>query len=74
MTSEQIQQVVNAENERLNEIALAKATTRLRDIHSTTEAIKRYQKQLADLQAEVLAIQFDTVTVADVVGTAPASE
>lgn len=72
MTNEQIQQVVDAENERLNKIAEAKALARLRDIHETDKAIARLQKQRADLVAEVLAIEFDSVQISELVNAAAA--
>jgi hypothetical protein len=68
MTSEQVQQVVNAENERLNKQAEEKALVRIRDIFTINKRIETLEAERAKLQAEINALQFDSVTVADVIG------
>lgn len=68
MTSEQLQQVVDAENKRLNEIAMEKATARLQDIQSINKSIERLQAQRVTLQKEIADLAFDSVTTADIVG------
>lgn len=69
MTNEQAQVIVDAENKRLNDIAVAKATVRLRDISTINHRIEALLQERSVLQAEVVAIEFDTVTVEDVLGT-----
>lgn len=68
MTNEQAQVIVDAENKRLNDIAVAKATARLRDISTINKRIETLQGERAELQAEVVAIEFDTVSLTDVLG------
>lgn len=68
MTPEQLQQVVDAENKRLNEISLAKATARLQDIAAINKQIERLQDQRKAVQKEINDLQFDSVTAADVTG------
>lgn len=74
MTNEQLQHVVDAENERLNRIALAKATAELQGIAAINEQIARLNKSRAEAQGRIAALQFDSVTVADVIGTAAESQ
>lgn len=73
MTNEQLQQVVDKENERLNKIALEKATVRLQDIAAINASIARLQTQRAAVQKEIAELKFDSVTVADVIGEGAAT-
>ena len=68
MTPDQVQQIVDAENKRLNEIALEKATARLRDIQSVNKQIDNLRERRAELQKEISNLKFDSVTAADIVG------
>ncbi len=73
MTNDQLQKVVDAENRRLNDESEAKALRLLRTIRSLTQSIDNLTKEREEVQKQVVALPFDSVTLADVVnGHAPA--
>lgn len=73
MDASKLQQVIDAENERLNEISMQKAAARLREIHALVkerESVnKRIDESIKRLQTEINDLPWDSVTAADIIGT-----
>lgn len=70
MASDHLQKVVDLENARLNEINEQKALARLREISILTKQRDALSERIADYQKELAEMQWDTVTVAEVIGAA----
>lgn len=70
--SDHLQKVVDLENQRLNEINEQKALARLREISQLQNQINILTERVAQYQKELAEMQWDTVTVTEVLGT-PAS-
>ena len=67
---QQIQQAVEAENERLNKIDVEKVRVRLQEVSALkkakADAIERYNTQIEKLQQEVAELQFNEVSINDI--------
>lgn len=67
---QQIQQAVEAENERLNKIDVEKVRVRLQEVSALKkakqDAIDRYNTQIEKLQQEVAELQFNEVSITDI--------
>ena len=72
MTNEQLQKVVDAENERLNKESEARALAKIRQLRALTESRDNLNERIDEVQKEIVALPFDSVTLEDVVnGHAP---
>lgn len=71
MATEHLQKVVDLENQRLNEINEQKALARLREISVMQNQVNTLNDRIASIQRELAEMQWDTVTVAEVLGSAP---
>ena len=74
MASDHLQKVVDLENARLNEINEQKALARLREISVLTKQRDVLSERIAQYQKELAEMQWDTVTVAEVIGAATTTE
>ncbi len=85
LNREALQTVVDAENARLNRIDVEKARVRLEEIGSlkkqqkantreVAERNEKLQERIEKIQAELVALELNEVTVADAVGNATVAD